>query len=326
MNCVKTIGVVILVSFLLLALNPFSIVCAQEKETEAGPTHPYYLNFMEEAEKGNPEKQYLVGNAFYKGIEGAKRDYDEAFKWFMRAANKGSSSAYVALADMYKCGHSVKKDYAEAVKWYRKAAEAGNSEGQEMLGDMYYYGEGVEQSYLEAEKWYRKATEETLMPELAAGKLARLYFFGLGVKQDDGEAFKWFMKAVVDMMDIYAANYLVFIKEVAIGVKGYDTVEGRLIKASLAGDTRAMYDLARMYAKGNGVRQNYVEAYKWLAVVVAKENNARAESLLKQVRSKMSKAQIEEGIKLSYQLISELVTDYHRYRKNYQIEHPEMWR
>jgi len=87
-----------------------------------------------------------------------------------------------------------------------------------------------------------------------------------------------------------------------------------------------MYDLARMYAKGDGVRQNYVEAYKWLAVIVAKEYNVHAESFLKQVRSKMSKAQIEEGIKLSYRLISELVTDYHRYQKNYQIEHPEMLR
>jgi len=100
MNCVKITGVVILFSFLLLTLSPFSIVCAQEKGTEAEPTHPYYLNFMEEAEKGNPEKQYLLGNAFYKGIMGAKRDYDEAFRWFMRAANKGNSGAYVALADI----------------------------------------------------------------------------------------------------------------------------------------------------------------------------------------------------------------------------------
>lgn len=325
MNSVKTTSVVILVSFFLLVLNPFSIVCAQEKGTGAEPPHPYYLDWMEEVEKGNHEKQYLVGYAFYLGTEGAKRDYDEAFKWFMKAANKGSRSAYVALADMYKCGHSVKKDYAEAVKWYRKAAETGGSLGREMLGDMYYYGEGVEQSYLEAKKWYRKATEDTLMPEPAAGKLGRLYFFGQGVKQDDTEALKWFSKAA-GHRDPYVATYIGFIKEAAKGVEDYATMEGRLIKASMAGDARAMYDLAEMYAKGEGVRQNYVEAYKWLVVIVAKQNNARAELLLKQVRAKMTKAQLAEGIKLGYQLTSELATDYDRYWKNYQIEHPEMWR
>jgi len=87
-----------------------------------------------------------------------------------------------------------------------------------------------------------------------------------------------------------------------------------------------MYDLAQMYAKADGVRPNYVEAHRWLAVIVAKQYNVHAESLLKQVRSKMTKAQIEEGIKLSYQLISELVTDVDRDWKRHQIEHPEMWR
>jgi len=81
-----------LVSFLLSTLNPFSIVWAQEKETEAEPSYSY-LDWIEEAEKGNPEKQYLVGNAFYPGIEGAKRDYDKVFKWFLKAANKGNSGA-----------------------------------------------------------------------------------------------------------------------------------------------------------------------------------------------------------------------------------------
>jgi len=230
----------------------------------------------------------------------------------------------VADHDMYKCGHSVKKDYAEALKWYRKAAEAGNTDGMDMLGDMYYYGQGLEQSYVEAEKWYRKAAENTSI-QGPSGKLARLYFFRQGVKQDDAEAFKWFVKAV-ELHDYSVAVYIHFIGKASRGEKGYDTVEERLIKASLAGDTRAMYDLARMYAKGDGVRQNYVEAYKWLAVIVARQYNVHAESLLKQVRSKMTKAQIEEGIKLSYRLISELVTDYDRTRKKYQIEHPEMWR
>ena len=52
------------------------------------------------------------------------------------------------------------QDYEEAVKWYRKAAEQGYASAQYNLGVCYYNGKGVEQDYEEVVKWYRKAAEQ----------------------------------------------------------------------------------------------------------------------------------------------------------------------
>ena len=61
---------------------------------------------------------------------------------------------------MYSNGQDVPQSYEEAVKWFRKAAEQGHVNGQNNLGEMYYFGLGVSQSYEEAAKWYRKAAEQ----------------------------------------------------------------------------------------------------------------------------------------------------------------------
>ena len=47
----------------------------------------------------------------------------------------------------------VVKDYDEAIKWYRKAAEQGNADAQYMLGVMYFDGFGVAQDNKLAYVW-----------------------------------------------------------------------------------------------------------------------------------------------------------------------------
>ncbi len=49
------------------------------------------------------------------------------------------------------------KNYSEAVKFFLLAAEQGHAKAQYNLGVCYYKGQGVQQSYTEAVKWYRKA-------------------------------------------------------------------------------------------------------------------------------------------------------------------------
>ncbi|MEI8182452.1 MAG: tetratricopeptide repeat protein, partial [Desulfomonile sp.] len=52
------------------------------------------------------------------------------------------------------------QNYEEALKWYRKAADQGDAIAQRFLGFMYYEGQGVPQNYKEALKWYRKAADQ----------------------------------------------------------------------------------------------------------------------------------------------------------------------
>ncbi len=55
------------------------------------------------------------------------------------------------------------KDYEEAVKWFRKAAEQGHAGAQYHLGICYYKGKGVARDFVEAYAWSNLGsnTEET---------------------------------------------------------------------------------------------------------------------------------------------------------------------
>ena len=54
---------------------------------------------------------------------------------------------------MYDLGLFVQRDYAEAVKWLLKAAEQNDGRAQYNLGVMYANGLGVEKDYVQAYAW-----------------------------------------------------------------------------------------------------------------------------------------------------------------------------
>lgn len=52
------------------------------------------------------------------------------------------------------------ESYEEAAKWFHKAAEQGHSTSQLFLGIGYWKGEGLPQNIEEAKKWLGKAAEQ----------------------------------------------------------------------------------------------------------------------------------------------------------------------
>lgn len=73
---------------------------------------------------------------------------------------KSDATAQFKLGIMYHNGDVVTQDYEEAVKWYQKAAEQGIADAQCNLGSMYRDGDGVAQDYAEAFKWFQMAAEQ----------------------------------------------------------------------------------------------------------------------------------------------------------------------
>ena len=61
---------------------------------------------------------------------------------------------------MYSTGKGVAQSYEDAVKWYRKAANQGFVRAQYNLALKYYYGDGVAQDKAEAKKWFQKAAAQ----------------------------------------------------------------------------------------------------------------------------------------------------------------------
>jgi TPR repeat protein len=100
------------------------------------------------------------------------RHYEEAFKWFRKAAEQGHSIAQVDLGLMYLRGEGITKNPDEAVKWFRLSAEQGNDIAQSHLGLCYFEGVGVSKDNEEAYVWLALAAAQG--DKLAPGMLDKL--------------------------------------------------------------------------------------------------------------------------------------------------------
>ena len=94
---------------------------------------------------------------------------------------------------MYDKGKGVEKNFDEALKWYRKAANQGYSKAQINLAFMYYYGKGVVSNYASAVTWFRKAAYQGDVQ--AYYYLGNCYLEGIGVSRNKDLAISWFLKA-----------------------------------------------------------------------------------------------------------------------------------
>lgn len=77
-----------------------------------------------------------------------------------KMAQKGDAEAQFQLGARFALGEGVTQSYEEAVKWYRKAARHNHASAQYALGVCYAEGLGVRQSLSKSEKWHRKAAAQ----------------------------------------------------------------------------------------------------------------------------------------------------------------------
>ncbi|MBT4574432.1 MAG: sel1 repeat family protein [Thiotrichales bacterium] len=84
----------------------------------------------------------------------------------------------------------------------------------------------------------------------------------------------------------------------AVSKGDYPTALREFKKAADQRNAGAQYNLGSMYAKGYGVAEDYVEAYKWSNLAAAL-GNKRAAELKKVIATLMTRAQIAEAQKLS---------------------------
>lgn len=115
--------------------------------------------------------------------------YEEAVKYYEKAADKGFVEAWIKLGNCYDYGHGVEENNEEAVYWYKKAAEAGNADGQYHLG-YYYYWDG---NYEKAVYWFKESAWQGNIG--GQNMLGDCYYEGKGVEKDEEEAVYWYKKA-----------------------------------------------------------------------------------------------------------------------------------
>lgn len=95
-----------------------------------------YLNL---AREGNAEAQYKLGGCYELGLQGVRKQYQNAFYWYKRAAEQGHTNAQYRLGFCYEYGIGVANNFDYAVSWYRKAARNGSKAAEARLRQIYKY-------------------------------------------------------------------------------------------------------------------------------------------------------------------------------------------
>jgi localization factor PodJL len=144
------------------------------------------------AMKGDATAAYEIGVRFAEG-RGVTANYDEAAKWYDRAAQAGVVPAIFRLGTLYEKGLSVKKDVEVARRYYMQAAERGNAKAMHNLAVLDADGGGKGANYKNASQWFRKAADRGVAD--SQFNLGILYARGIGVDQNLAESFKWFSLA-----------------------------------------------------------------------------------------------------------------------------------
>lgn len=142
--------------------------------------------------KGDAAAAYEIGVRFAEG-KGVTANFDEAARWYDRAAQAGVVPAMFRLGTLYEKGLSVKKDLDTARRYYMQAAERGNAKAMHNLAVLDADGGAKGANYKSASQWFRKAADRGVAD--SQFNLGILYARGIGVEQNLAESFKWFSLA-----------------------------------------------------------------------------------------------------------------------------------
>ena len=147
-------------------------------------------------EKRDPATADVVkGYKYEHGDDGVKQDYEQAAKYFAKAASQGNAAGMYYLALLTDRGFGVKKDRTTATTLLEQAAaqapqhpvipaspKIGVAEAEHALGLRYAEGIAVHKNLPTAVCWYQRAVDHGSAP--SANNLALMYEEGVGVEKD----------------------------------------------------------------------------------------------------------------------------------------------
>lgn len=145
------------------------------------------------AEAGDIELMYQYGACFENGW-GVGQDFEQAFSWYKKAANKGQKRAFGAIGGLYRLGHGVPIDAKQSMAWFLKGAEHDDPNAMLCVGNCYYTAFGTEKDLVKAAQWWEKAA--AMDNGFALSQMGDAYYGGLGVEKDLAKAVDYYQRAV----------------------------------------------------------------------------------------------------------------------------------
>ncbi|MCH4015023.1 MAG: sel1 repeat family protein [Solobacterium sp.] len=81
-----------------------------------------------------------IGDAYRYGFGMDRKDYEQALRYYRKAASMGNSHAVYMIGQCYFEGKGCVRNVSKALDYYEKAAEQGNTKAMIALGDLYWNG------------------------------------------------------------------------------------------------------------------------------------------------------------------------------------------
>ncbi|MBQ2315276.1 MAG: sel1 repeat family protein [Treponema sp.] len=131
-----------------------NVIPSDDEEPAAGSELARLLD--KESRSHSSRLQYQIGDSYFFGKNGAKKDCEKAVYWLEQSANKNYDLAQYALASCYANGLGVQKNEKMAFMLYSKAAENGNKAAMFCLAQCYEDGKGVQWDLFKAVTIYLK--------------------------------------------------------------------------------------------------------------------------------------------------------------------------
>lgn len=80
---------------------------------------------LKQAEAGNLDAMYQLGRAYQFATYDENPNYEAAFEWYFKAAQKKHLEAMISLGDALTVGRGCKRDPDTGAMWYQEAYELG---------------------------------------------------------------------------------------------------------------------------------------------------------------------------------------------------------
>ncbi|MBR0261260.1 MAG: sel1 repeat family protein [Selenomonadaceae bacterium] len=180
----------------------------------------WYKKAARTTKKGAPNSPAIVamsiiGDIYYIGEDGVDQDYEEAFKWYSRAAAQGYNMAKIKMTLMLYRGLGVKQDLQQAFKNFSEISWTQenfgpfspfrfNSVARYYAAKMRENGEGCTADSVDTFERYRVAAglervqdyESPRRIPKAIYKVADAYFLGEGARQNFAKALNFYEKTL----------------------------------------------------------------------------------------------------------------------------------
>ncbi len=240
-----------------------------------------------QAEKGDARAQHNLAAELER-----EKKYDEAIKWYARAAEQGFRPSEMNLAQMYEKGIGVNQDTAEARRRYRRLSELGDGESRYRaaklaanagdypealklyergsrdedsrsildLGELHEHGRGVPKDARRALALYHRVADQS---RWARFKLGAMYLQHEGLPPDYAKAGHWLRRSADDGHP-GARNNLGWMHEKGLGMKvDYAAARDLYLAALVGGNDQAKGNLESFFAEGRGAPSSGAAALEW---------------------------------------------------------------